>query len=217
MEFWQSIVMTGIDHLIEVAKIAEEVGFAGVTVADHLVTPNRVLIGIGIGWMEEEFELVGRPFQERGRRTEELMQVARKLFSGERVEHHGEFYDFDPVQLAPVPKNHPPVLIGGHSPKALRRAAAADGWLGVNYDLEKVPPILAALREDRCELGREHAPFHVALALNDLSELEELHRLEEAGLSMIINPPAMSTSGEQTSLDEKREQLESYAKRFIVH
>lgn len=284
MEFWQSIARTDPDQLAPVARLAEELGFSGLTMADHLARPlsirsrypyatdgwmatdestpyldpwilsaslarvtrklrfmssvyipalrdpfsvakaistaallsgDRVLIGIGVGWMEEEFELAGRPFRQRGRRTEELMQVVRKLFSGEMVEHHGEFYDFDPVQMAPVPSQHPLVLIGGHSPKALRRAAAADGWLGVNYDLETVPPILEALRANRRELGREHEPFEAALALNAPPELDDLYRLEAAGLTMIVNPPGLRATGERTSLDEKCRQLESYAKRFI--
>jgi len=284
MEFWQSISRTQSDQVVEVARLAEELGFAGVTMADHLVRPQtirsrypyaaggkmatdettpyldpwmlsvalaretkrlrfmpyvyipalrdpfsvaksvstaailsdeRVLLGIGVGWMEEEFALVGREFRGRGRRTDELMQVVRKLFSGEMVEHHGEFYDFDAVQMAPVPSRVPPVLVGGHSRIGLRRAAASDGWLGVNYDLEAVFGILESLREARREIGREQAPFDVALALNAPPELEDLRRLEEAGVTMVLNPPALRSTGEMSSLDEKRENLEAFAKRYI--
>ena len=284
MEFWQAVARTEVDQLVPVARLAEDLGFAGVTMSDHLVRPksvasrypyaqggrmetdpttpyldpwilfaalaratrrlrfmtyvyipalrdpfsvakaistaalvsdDRVLIGVGVGWMEEEFALVEREFRGRGRRTDELLEVVRKLFSGEMVEHHGEFYDFDTVQMAPAPRRCPPILVGGHSPAALRRAAAADGWLGVNYDLDAVFPILDSLRAARRAQGRGHERFDAALALNAQAGPDDLQRLEDAGVTMIVNPPPLRTSGEMTSLDEKRERLEAYAARFI--
>jgi alkanesulfonate monooxygenase SsuD/methylene tetrahydromethanopterin reductase-like flavin-dependent oxidoreductase (luciferase family) len=131
------------------------------------------------------------------------------------VEHHGEFYDFEPVQMAPAPPRCPRILVGGHNPSALARAAAADGWIGVNYDLEAVFPSLDALREKRRERGRAHLPLDAALALNAPPGPDELRRLEAAGVTMIVNPPPMRASGEMTSLDEKRERLGAYAARFI--
>jgi probable F420-dependent oxidoreductase len=284
VEFWQSIARTEANQLAPLARLAESLGFAGVTMADHLVRPltirsrypyaaggkmgtddttpyldpwvlsvslarvterlrfmpyvyipalrdpfsvakaistaallskDRILVGVGVGWMEEEFQLVGREFRGRGRRTDEMMEVIRKLFTGRMVEHHGEFYDFDPVQMSPVPARVPPVLVGGHSPIALRRAAASDGWLGVNYDLETVFSILTELRESRRELGRENEPFEAALALNAPPEPDDLRRLEDAGVTMILNPPALRPSGEMTPLDEKRANLEAFAERYI--
>jgi probable F420-dependent oxidoreductase len=284
MEFWQSLARTPVDQLVPVAQLAEDLGFSGLTMSDHLVRPetlassypyaaggqmatdgntpyldpwiliahlaratrrvrfmpavyipalrdpftvakaistaailsdDRVLLGIGVGWMEEEFALVGREFRRRGRRTDEMLEVIRKLFSGAMVEHHGEFYDFEPVQMAPAPPRCPPILVGGHSPSALARAAAADGWIGVNYDLEAVLPILDALRAMRRRLGGAHLPFDAALSLNAPPGPDELRRLEAAGVTMIVNPPPMRTSGEMTSLDEKREHLEAYAASFI--
>ncbi|TFG98020.1 MAG: TIGR03619 family F420-dependent LLM class oxidoreductase, partial [Myxococcales bacterium] len=235
LEFWQSLARTPVDQLVPVAELAEDLGFAGLTMSDHLVRPetlassypyaaagqmatdgstpyldpwiliahlaratrrvrfmpavyipalrdpftvakavstaailsnDRVLLGIGVGWMEEEFALVERDFRRRGRRTDEMLEVVRKLFSGAMVEHHGEFYDFEPVQMAPAPPRCPRILVGGHSPSALARAAAADGWIGVNYELEAVLPILASLRAMRRSLGRAQLPFEAALALN---------------------------------------------------
>ncbi len=284
MQFWQSVARTHPDQLEPLARLAEELGFTGLTMPDHLVRPmsiasrypyaadgrmatnehtpyldpwllsaslaratralrfmptvyipalrdpfsvakaistavlltdDRILVGIGVGWMEEEFALVEREFRRRGRRTEELMQVVSKLFSGEMVEHHGEFFDFEPVKMAPVPARRPPVLVGGHSPSALRRAAAADGWLGVNYELEAVFPILSSLRELRRELGRESEAFDTALALNTPPEPDDLRRLEDAGLTMIVNPPLLRASGAMTSFDEKRAELEAVAARLI--
>jgi len=181
-----------------------------------VVSNDRILIGIGVGWMAEEFALVERMFEKRGRRTDELLAVMRKLMTGEMVEHHGEFYDFPPVQMAPAPRLSPPILVGGHSPLALRRAAASEGWLGVNYDLEAVLPILHTLRDLRRASGREELPFDAAIALNTPPEPEELVRLEEAGVTMIVNPPLLCPTGEMSSFSEKRDRLEAYAARYIA-
>ncbi len=285
MEFWQSIARTDVEQLVPVAKLAEELGFAGVTMSDHIVRPrsissrypysatgematdettpyldpwvlvgalarattrlrflpyvyipalrdpftvakaistaaivsdDRVSLGIGVGWMEEEFDLVERPFANRGRRTDEQIEVVRKLLTGEMIEHHGEFFDFPAVQMAPAPRRFPPVLIGGHSEIALRRAALSDGWLGVNYDLQTVLPILQTLRRLREEADRSELPFSVAIALNRPAVGDELERLEDAGVTMIVNPPVMRTTGERSSFEEKRERLEAYAARYVT-
>jgi probable F420-dependent oxidoreductase len=181
-----------------------------------LLTGDRLLVGIGVGWMEEEFALVDRPFAGRGRRTDELMAVVDELLSGQMVEHHGEHYDFGPVQMAPVPRQAPPVLVGGHSPVALRRAAKARGWLGVSYDLDAVFPILEAIRVLRSELGRSDEPFEAAVALNARPEPEDLLRLEEAGLTMWVNPVRVRRDGTPPSLDERRAALDRVAERLIV-
>jgi len=285
VQFWQAIARTSADQIVSVAKLAEELGFAGVTMSDHIVRPrtiasrypysatgematdettpyfdpwvlvgalaratsrlrflsyvyiptlrdpfsvakaistaaivshDRVSLGIGVGWMEEEFALVERPFPGRGSRTDELLAVVRKLLSGDMVEHHGEFYDFPPVQMAPAPRHFPPVLVGGHSKIALRRAAASDGWLGVNYDLETVLPILQTLRELRRASQREAQPFDAAIALNAPPEPGDIERLEAAGLTMIVNPPLLRTDGEMSSLAEKQDRLAAYAARHIA-
>jgi alkanesulfonate monooxygenase SsuD/methylene tetrahydromethanopterin reductase-like flavin-dependent oxidoreductase (luciferase family) len=173
------------------------------------------MMGIGVGWMEEEFGLVERPFEKRGARTDEILEVVKKLISDGMIEHHGEFYDFPPVQMAPVPRRCPPILVGGHSPAALRRAAASDGWLGVNYDLETVLPIMQELRTLRRKASRESLPFDAAIALNSPPGPEELKTLEEAGVTIIVHPPILRASGERSSFEEKRDRLEAYAERFI--
>jgi probable F420-dependent oxidoreductase len=284
MEFWQAIARTDVDQLVPVARLAEELGFAGVTMSDHIVRPrtiesrypysptgematdettpyldpwvlvgalsratqclrfmsyvyipalrdpfsvakavataavvsdDRVMLGVGVGWMREEFELVERAFARRGRRTDELIAVVRRLLSGEMVEYHGEFYDFPPVQMAPVPRRCPPILAGGHSPAALARAAKLDGWLGVNYDVETVLPILRTLRDLRRKAKREELPFDAAIALDAPAEREDLERLEQAGVTIIVNPPVLRPTGERSSFEEKLESLQAYAERYL--
>ncbi len=99
---------------------------------------GRVGLGIGAGWMREEFELLEAPFAARGKRMDESLEVLATLWSGGMVEHHGEFYDFDPLEMKPAPAERVPVYVGGHSQRAFARAAQHDGWLGMNYSPEEL-------------------------------------------------------------------------------
>ena len=111
------------------------------------LSDDRVLLGVGAGWMREEFTQLEQPFERRGARMEEQIEVLRTLWRGGMVEHHGEFYDFDRLEMAPVPRRPVPVLIGGHSDIALRRAARiGDGWMGVYYDTEGLKDIVRRLQ-----------------------------------------------------------------------
>src|SRR5689334_2706744 len=87
--------------------IAKEVATAAV------MSNNRVALGIGMGWMEEEFELLEQPFARRGKRADEMLDVMRKLWGGGWVEHHGEFYDFEALEMSPAPSAPVPVYVGG--------------------------------------------------------------------------------------------------------
>ena len=79
-----------------------------------------------------------------------MLAILRSLWTGEVVEHHGAFYDFGPVQMAPAPDRHVPIWVGGHSTAALRRAVAADGWMGVNYDIDGAYAVLVAFARRPC-------------------------------------------------------------------
>jgi probable F420-dependent oxidoreductase len=286
MEFWQSIAVTEMEHLVELAKFAEEVGFTGVTVADHLVKPreirspypytpdgqpfwsaeepfpdpwvliaaiarettrlrfmpyvyvlplrdpfnaakaistaailsgDRVILGVGVGWMQEEFELAGQQFEARGQRTDEMIEVIARLISGEPVEYHGEFYDFEVVQMAPAPVRPVEVRIGGYSRPALRRAARNDGWLGLAHEPEEVEKIVAFIHEERRLLGREAAAFDFMIAhYSTRPDCGEYERYRDAGATSIHVPSWRYLGIENATLDEKRRGLEEFAERYIV-
>ena len=175
---------------------------------------ERVVLGVGVGWMAEEFTLTGQRFAARGRRTDEMLEVMGKLFTGEMVEHHGEFYDFAELQMQPVPTRRPPVWVGGESAPALRRAARCDGWLGIQYGFEEALDRLAALRKMRREVGRENAAFDIALALRDLPDRDMRLRLEEAGMTILLHPAPWSADPTGISLAERRSALERAAERL---
>jgi probable F420-dependent oxidoreductase len=117
------------------------------------ISGGRVALGVGMGWMEEEFALLEQPFRQRGRRADEMIEVLRALWAGGWVEHHGEFYDFDRLEMTPAP-GEVPVYVGGLSDAALRRAARNDGWISDLHTTEELAAICGRLREYRTELGR---------------------------------------------------------------
>jgi probable F420-dependent oxidoreductase len=290
MEFWQAIAHTESEQILDVARLAEELGFGAVTVGDHFVTParidspypytkdrvpwvdpedstpdpmvlaaaiaqvtrslrffvtcyvlpmreplsaakavssaavltgNRLILGVGVGWMREEFALVGQAFATRGRRCDEMLEILAKLLGGGMVEHHGEFYDFPPIQMSPVPERPVPILIAGHSDAAFRRAARFDGWSAAHYDADEVPALVKRFRSIWKASGRSASdpsrdrPL-VTVPLNHEPSLDDCKRLEDAGVTSIINMP-LTFHGEATStLERKRAALERFAERVIV-
>lgn len=116
-----------------------------------LLSNGRVTVGVGVGWLKEEFEALDAPdFHKRGAVSNEYIEIFKKLWTGEPVEHAGEFYQFNKVrcQPAPVQTPHPPIWVGGHSRAALRRAARyGDGWhpVGANPAVPMTPQELAGL------------------------------------------------------------------------
>jgi len=94
------------------------------------LSDNRVHLGVGVGWCEEEFDGTGQEFHNRGKRLDDMIPALRELWRGGWVEYHGAHYDFGPLQMNPTPTAPIPIYGGGHSEPALRRAARlCDGWL----------------------------------------------------------------------------------------
>jgi probable F420-dependent oxidoreductase len=97
-----------------------------------LLSKGRVTVGVGVGWLEEEFRALGAPsFKRRGAVSDEYIQIFKKCWTEDPASHAGEFYAFEALHCLPHPvqKPHPPIWIGGHSPAALRRVARhGDGW-----------------------------------------------------------------------------------------
>ncbi|HXY91135.1 MAG TPA: LLM class F420-dependent oxidoreductase [Acidimicrobiia bacterium] len=153
---------------------------------DHL-SGGRVELGVGAGWLEGEWRAVGLDFATRGRRLDEAIAVCRRLWSEDVVEHHGRFFDFEPVAFEPKPlQSPPPVLVGGDSEAALRRAARlGDGWCGMAYTTETVKPKLDRLHELREEAGRADEPFAVMVVPVGEPEYDEWSSL---GIDRLVIP-----------------------------
>jgi probable F420-dependent oxidoreductase len=115
---------------------------------DHL-TNGKVELGIGVGWLKEEFEALGVPWERRGARTDEYVEALHAVWSGTDIEFHGEFVDFEPLTCTPRPKQERiPILVGGDTPAAIRRAAKlADGYYPGTGDFNELQQLIQAVRQ----------------------------------------------------------------------
>lgn len=127
---------------------------------------GRVVLAIGVGWLREEFEALGVPFERRGRRTEEYLAVCRALWAGGEARWDGELVRLPPVRTGPLPvqRPHPPVWIAGNSPAAIRRAARiGDGWHAIDLRADEIAPAVRRLRAAAAVAGRDPAAIGVSL------------------------------------------------------
>lgn len=192
--------------------VAKAVGTAA-----HL-SGGRVLLGVGAGWMREEFTQLEQAFERRGTRMEEQIEVLRALWQGGMVEHHGEFYDFDRLEMSPAPAQPVPVLIGGHSETALRRAARiGDGWMGVYYGIDELTPIIERLQGYRAEYGTTDRPFEIQASIVDrLPTPEVCAQLEDVGVTTLITSAWMMEGLRFASRDDNIRALERFGETYIA-
>lgn len=184
LRFAHNIYVFPLRHPVEVAKLAGSVA---------ALSGGRVALGAGVGWMAEEFEILGEDFHTRGARTDEGLEVCRKLWTGEPVSHDGRFYRFPTSTMSPAaPGGTVPVLIGGHSDAALRRAARNDGWIGNAYPVAEADQVLdrleAALAVEGRHLGDDDFEAILGLYTRDPADFV---RFAERGVKGFLAAPAM--------------------------
>jgi probable F420-dependent oxidoreductase len=191
-------------------QVAKTVGTAA------LLSGGRVALGVGMGWMEEEFALMEQPFRNRGARADEMIEVMRKLWTGQMVEHHGKFYDFEPLQMSP-PAPPIPIYVGGLSDAALRRAARiGDGWISDLHTVAELREIIAKLRAFRREAGRDSLPFEVVASARDAYDIDGYRRLEDAGVTTLGTMPWFFYGGATDSLERKCDGIRRFAEDVIA-
>ena len=148
--------------------------------ARHLSTLDvysggRVLYGVGVGWLREEAEAMGMPWDRRGKRSEEHIALLRALWcaEGDLVEFHGEFHELPPMDPEPRPVQRPiPILIGGHSDIALERAGRiGDGWIAAQMSPERVAEHWPKVQEAAERNGRDPASLQLVTSISGRSEL----------------------------------------------
>lgn len=134
------------------------------------LSEGRLTVGVGVGWMREEFEaLDAESYDERGRVTDEYLDIFHKLWTEELVSHEGEYYSFKPLyaQPQPVQRPHPPFYVGGHAPVALRRAARiGSGWNAWRLGPDELPPYQERLAGYLRDAGR--SPDDVKICVTQL-------------------------------------------------
>ena len=172
--------------------IAKEV--ATLDVLSH----GRVILGIGVGWLAEEFDALGIPFAERAARTAEMVRALRSLWKDEAEPFQGKFYRWPKVESHPKPVQKPgvPIVVGGHTELAARRAARyGDGFFpGVAEDT-KLKDILAIMADECRKLGRDPKTIEIS-AGRAAPDLDGVKRLRDLGVSrFMVPPPAYDPDG----------------------
>ena len=182
-----------------------------------VISNDRVVLGAGVGWMKDEFALTGQAFADRGARIDEMIEVIHALLEGGMVEYHGRFHDFPPVQMSPVPARRVPVVIGGDSAPALRRAARNDGWMTSPHRLDDFPDLVARFRQAQMDTGREGADANVVALLAEEIDLDGYRRLRDLGITDVIFPNWLSAGRTDLSLADRQRLLENRAETVIRH
>jgi probable F420-dependent oxidoreductase len=196
-----------------VAKQAASIAF---------LSGNRLGLGVGLSPWPEDFEALGVPWKRRGKRMDECIDILRGLTTGDYFGYDGEFYSFPPLKQSPAPTEPIPILVGGHSDAALRRAVLkGDGWMHAGGDGEELDRLLARLAEIRKAEGRDDdssRPFEVHVISYDAYDPDGVKRLADKGVTdCIVGFRVPYIKGPDTEpLEKKVEHLESYAESVIA-
>jgi len=209
LRFTTFVVKLPIRHPVLVAKSASSVS---------VMTGNRFGFGVGLSPWPDDFRICGQEWKGRGKRMDEMIEIIRGLTAGGFFEYHGEYYDIESIKICPVPTEPIPILIGGHSDAALRRAARlADGWMhaggGQAADLDGA---LARLAELRKEYGRENHPFEFHVISLDAYTIDGVKRLEDRGITDVIVGFRNAYEADTQTLEQKVEALERFAEAVIA-
>ncbi len=181
-----------------------------------IVSNNRITPAFGVGWSRDEFELMQQEFHTRGKRTDEMLEIMRLLWTGEMVEYNGKHYQFGPMEMNPAPTAPIPIWIGGISDPAMKRAARlADGWVTDLQTSEDIIACIERIRAWRREYGRENEPFEVMATPSDAWAADGYRRLEDAGVTHILTMPWPFYHGETEDLDKKIDGVKRYADDVI--
>ncbi|MEU0868981.1 TIGR03619 family F420-dependent LLM class oxidoreductase [Nocardia brasiliensis] len=179
---------------------------------------NRFGLGVGISPWPDDFEIMDVPFEKRGARMDECIDIVRGLTAGGYFEFHGEFYDIPPIKISPVPTEPVPILIGGHSKPALRRAAQrGDGWMHAGGDGDELDRLLVELDALRTEYGtRKDFEIHV-ISLDGFT-VDGIKRLEDKGVTDVIVGFRLPYTLDQDTepLDTKIANLSRFAEHVIA-
>ncbi len=156
-----------------------------------VLSQGRLLFGIGVGWLEEEFQATGMNFQDRAPRGREWVKILKALWTEETPEYDGRFHSFEPIGFNPKPvqKPHPPIIFGGETRAALKRTAAlGDGWYGVRYTPESVKPQLALLKELTQQAGRDFSEIEISVGFEPgtAMSLDNVKQFQDAGVHRLM-------------------------------
>jgi probable F420-dependent oxidoreductase len=210
LRFTTFVVKLPIRHPVLVAKQAASVA---------VLTGNRFGFGIGLSPWPEDYVACGQPWERRGPRMDEQIEIIQRLTAGGFVDYHGQFYDLPAVKICPTPTEKLPILIGGHAEAALKRAARlCDGWMHAGSDADRLPAMIDRLHELRREHGRQDEPFEIHVISLDGYSADGCRRLEELGVTDVIIGFRNAYQMEQDTetLQQKVDAIDRFAESVIA-
>jgi len=189
------------------AYVAKEVATLDV------LSKGRAILGIGSGWLAEEFEVVGVPFRERGARTDESIRALRSLWQASPASFSGKFYRWPVVESNPKPvqRGGVPIVIGGHSEAAARRAARlGDGFFPARGDRETLTRLLSVLRDECAKVSRKPDEIELTTGAGGKTDVDTVKRYQEMGVRRLMISPAGNDE------ESVRRGLGEFAERVIA-
>lgn len=168
-----------------------------------LLSGGRTILGIGSGWLKEEFDALGLDFHARGGRTDEAIQSLRACWRDNPSSFHGKHFNFGPLMSFPKPAQPSiPIHIGGHSPAAARRAGRlGDGFFPALGEAAKLKELFTIMRTEADKAGRN--PDHIELSCMTRASAESIKPLADLGISrVIVAPPAFDKDGLTRGLEK---------------
>lgn len=195
------VYLLGLRHPFVAAR-----GFATLDV----LSGGRAEVGVGAGWLLNEWEALGLDPATRGRRLDEAIGVCRRLWSEEVIAHEGEFWSFPEVMFEPKPVQRPgpPIVVGGESPRALRRAATlGDGWIGMHHTPASAAAQVRRLRELQAQAGRDEDAVEITV-MGQVTSSDDVAAYRDAGVDRLIVVPWASSR-------EAIAGMEAFAERFL--
>ena len=170
-----------------------------------VLSHGRMILGIGVGWLEEEFDALGIPFEERAGRTAESVRALRSLWKDDAEPFEGKYFHWGKLECHPKPVQKPgvPIVVGGHTELAARRAARyGDGFFPGVTDEDKLVQLLGIMREECKKVGRDPRTIEITSG-RATPDADNVRRLEELGVSrFMVPPPAFDPDGVTQGLEK---------------
>ena len=152
---------------------------------------GRFDLGIGMGWMPEEFKAGGQEFSKRGKRADEMIEIMKLLWKGDMVSFKGSFFEFDALEMLPAPKQEIPIHVGGFSEPALNRAAKHDGWISDMHSLSELEALMAKIHLKKQELPTKDNYEYICFSCWDAFSLEGFGKMKDLGVTTMTTYPWM--------------------------
>jgi len=211
MEFFTTIYIAPMRPALQVAKLVSTAA---------VLSDNRLALGVGAGWMREEFDYMGQDFATRGKRLDETIEVCRALWSGGFQSYDGEYNQFPEVVMNPAPSRPVPILCGGESPAAMRRAAGQDGWISMPQTYDDLKGLIGELDGHRRKAGTldrdDYQIAHVPPP-DTIPDADGLKRLRDLGVTKVFLAPWITDVGQQCpSRELLKRRVEEYGETIAA-